>query len=408
MSWLPCGWSSAPLGEVCTVVSGATPKTANSALWGGDVAWVTPDDLSEDHSQTVFGGRRTLTGPGLASCSARLFPAGSVMFSSRAPIGYVAIAGVEMATNQGCKTAVPPASIASNYLYWHLVWSTPEIESRASGTTFREISGKRFAETMLRWPRIDEQRRIVEILEDHLSRLDAADAYLEAVAVRSTALRWRRVHQLLSEAGGTELSLGALAKSIKNGIFVSRPGQTAVGVPILRIGALRQLNLDVTDLRYTGLNEEDVAARGALLRADDLLFTRYNGNPKYVGACAVVPPGLGPITYPDKLIRVIVDLGIALPGFVALACSVGAARRQIQAAVKTTSGQAGVSGADLRKVLVSVPSIATQQVIIQAASETSEAGKRMGEAAEAGTRRSAALRRALVHAAFTGRLTGRA
>ncbi len=187
MRRLPSGWQCASLGDICRIVSGATPKTAVTEYWGGDVTWITPDDLSKDRSQTMSSGARSLTRAGYESCSARLFPAGSVVYSSRAPIGYVAIAGKEMCTNQGCKTAVPPDFIYPQYLYHYLRWMTPDIQARASGTTFKEISGKRFAETQLLWPSLSEQQRIVDILEDHLSRLDAAECQLLQVATKTSA-----------------------------------------------------------------------------------------------------------------------------------------------------------------------------------------------------------------------------
>lgn len=106
---------------MCRIVSGATPKTGVTKYWGGgEIPWLTPNDMSRDRSQTLTGGERYLTELGYDSCSARLFPAGSVIVSSRAPVGYVAIAGREMCTNQGCKTAVPPDFIEPRYLYWEL------------------------------------------------------------------------------------------------------------------------------------------------------------------------------------------------------------------------------------------------------------------------------------------------
>src|SRR3954453_5230480 len=107
----PSGWQEAALGDVCKIVAGATPKTGVPDYWGGDIRWITPNDLSKDRSQTLAGGERNLSLAGYESCSARLFPQGSVIVSSRAPIGYVAIAAAEMCTNQGCKTAVPPEFI---------------------------------------------------------------------------------------------------------------------------------------------------------------------------------------------------------------------------------------------------------------------------------------------------------
>ncbi len=201
----PTGWQEAMLGDVCRVVSGATPKTGVADYWGGDIRWITPNDLSKDRSQILREGARSLTRAGYDSCSARLVPSGSVVVSSRAPVGYVAIAGAELCTNQGCKTAIPPDFIDSKYLYWYLITAKPDLEARASGTTFKEISGKRFSETRLRWPDLHEQRRIVDLLEDHLSRLDAARSYL-ATADRRAGLLWA--------AGLSDLTLPPAAQEL--------------------------------------------------------------------------------------------------------------------------------------------------------------------------------------------------
>lgn len=176
MNDLPRGWIRTTLAEECEIVSGGTPKTSIPEYWGGDIKWITPDDLSKDRSQIISSGSRNLSRAGYESSSARLIPAGSVIYSSRAPIGYVAIAGTELCTSQGCKNAIPGPELDSRYLYWYLVHATPDIVSRASGTTFKEVSAKRFGETRIIRPPLAEQKRIVEIIESGLSRLESAMA----------------------------------------------------------------------------------------------------------------------------------------------------------------------------------------------------------------------------------------
>lgn len=267
------------------------------------------------------------------------------------------------------------------------------------------LTHDRFVKLPVPVPPIDEQRRIIDLLEDHLSRLDATDASLLTASRRASALHWGAVTRAVAEFGGPEVRLGEIAQ-VKNGIFVSRPGTEVNGVPIIRIGAVRPLALDLSDLRYSGRSAEDLADSDGLLRADDLLFTRYNGNPRFVGACAVVPSGVFPLTYPDKLIRGRIDDPDAIPDFVAMACSVGSARAQIQAAVKTTSGQAGISGKDLKGVRLRLPGRAEQQEAIRAASEVAAGSTRLDQELKAIRSRGAGLRRALLTSAFSGRLTG--
>lgn len=105
--------TTAALGEVAEITSGATPRSAVAEYWGGDVLWATPTDLSKLDGAYLSQTQRTITGAGLASCAAPVLPAGSVLLSSRAPIGHVAINTVPMATNQGFKSLVPRATAVS-------------------------------------------------------------------------------------------------------------------------------------------------------------------------------------------------------------------------------------------------------------------------------------------------------
>ena len=102
-------WARAALAEVATIISGATPKTGVAEFWDGGIPWATPKDLSELGTATIARTPRTISDAGLRSCGATILPAGSVLFSSRAPIGHVAINAVPMATNQGFKSLVPKA-----------------------------------------------------------------------------------------------------------------------------------------------------------------------------------------------------------------------------------------------------------------------------------------------------------
>lgn len=255
-------------------------------------------------------------------------------------------------------------------------------------------------------PGLLEQRRIVEILEDHFSRLDAADESLAMNLIRTKTLRASLMNSALKGLEGRRTTLGEVAV-LRNGIFVSRAKDVPIGVPILRIGAVRPLNLDLTNIRYSERPESELAAEGSLLTPGDLVFMRYNGNLNFVGACAVVPPKTGPLTYPDKLIRAKVCVRDVIPEYLAIACSVGSGRAQIRSFVKTTSGQAGISGRDLRSVGLTIPSMAMQEQILRRMNEKVDAVDRLARSIEAAQRRSAFIRTGLLSAAFSGRLTGR-
>ncbi|WP_116046400.1 restriction endonuclease subunit S [Amycolatopsis palatopharyngis] len=253
-------------------------------------------------------------------------------------------------------------------------------------------------------PPLDEQERLQDLLEDHLSRLDAAATYFDQAGRRARRLRAAIVSAELAKVNGKRHLIGGLSIGVRNGIFVSRAKAEPNGTPILRIGAVRPLALDLTDLRYSEREAEDLLRSDALLQPGDLLFTRYNGNSQYVGACAVVPGGIPALTYPDKLIRVRPDPDLADPGFVALACSFGDGRKQIQSKIKTTSGQMGISGTDLKNVEIVLPPLSEQLRIAAQVRESLDSVRMQESALETAQHRVNRLRRALFMTAFSGEL----
>ena len=163
-------WPVATVGEVCEVVSGATPRTGKPEFWGGKVPWVTPKDLSELGQKHLSDTPRKITKAGLKSCSARMLPAQSVLFSSRAPIGLVAINTLPVCTNQGFKSLVPRFDLISpDFLFWWLKAQEKHIQNKGRGATFKEVSKKIVEDLQIPLPPLAEQKRIAGIL-------DAADA----------------------------------------------------------------------------------------------------------------------------------------------------------------------------------------------------------------------------------------
>jgi type I restriction enzyme S subunit len=163
-------WPTMKLGEVAEIVSGATPKTGKPEFWDGDIPWVTPKDLSELGQKYLSSTPRKITEKGLKSCAATMLPPQSVLFSSRAPIGLVAINSISVATNQGFKSFVPNnEKLVSGYLYWWLKANREKIANLGRGATFKEVSKAIVQGIEIPLPPLDEQKRIAAIL-------DAADA----------------------------------------------------------------------------------------------------------------------------------------------------------------------------------------------------------------------------------------
>ena len=158
-------WKIYKLSEIGQVIGGATPSTKVASNYDGDIAWITPKDLSLLSGRYIYKGERSITEAGYKSCSCQMLPAGSILFSSRAPIGYIAIAGNELCTNQGFKSVVPNTEIVnSHFLYYLLSYEKNRIAEMGSGTTFMEISGNVMKNIEVKLPHLSIQNKIAEIL----------------------------------------------------------------------------------------------------------------------------------------------------------------------------------------------------------------------------------------------------
>lgn len=158
-------WKEYKLGDIGTIVGGATPSTKDSSNYDGNIAWITPKDLSNLNCRYISHGERMISQKGFDDCSCRMLPKNSILFSSRAPIGYVAIAQNALCTNQGFKSIIPNNEIVDSlFLYYLLVYYKPVIENMGSGTTFKEVSGSEMKALTVNIPNIDEQKRIAAIL----------------------------------------------------------------------------------------------------------------------------------------------------------------------------------------------------------------------------------------------------
>ena len=153
------------IGDVAEIIGGGTPSTKNEENFGGDIAWITPKDLSDHDAMYISKGERSITTIGLENSSAKLLPANSILFTSRAPIGYVALAKNEITTNQGFKSLVLKDDNDPKFFYYLLKNITPQIKSYASGSTFQEISGKVLSTITIKIPDPNIQKRIGEFIE---------------------------------------------------------------------------------------------------------------------------------------------------------------------------------------------------------------------------------------------------
>lgn len=192
---LPKHWEVKKLGEVGQIISGGTPSTSEESYWNGNIAWISPSDLSGYTDKYISKGKKSITESGLKNSSARLISKGSVLFSSRAPIGYTVIAANDVCTNQGFKSVIPNKILSSDYLYHYLKSSKQMAEKVANGTTFKEISLKAFSQLSIPLPPLSEQKAIVSKIEELFSELDNGINQLKTAqqqlkVYRQSLLKW--------------------------------------------------------------------------------------------------------------------------------------------------------------------------------------------------------------------------
>ncbi len=231
---LPKGWEWVTLATIGEIVGGGTPKSDNPHYWSPQgIKWLTPADLNGLKGKYISSGARDITIDGLSNSSAKLVPKGTVLFSSRAPIGYVAISNNELSTNQGFKSCVPYIKESAEYIYYFLLSAAKKIDEMASGTTFKEVSGAVVSKVLLPFPPLNEQLKIVEVADDLMSLCDqleqqsltSLEAHSQLVDTLLATLtnsqnaeelagNWARISQHFDTLFTTEASIDALKQTI--------------------------------------------------------------------------------------------------------------------------------------------------------------------------------------------------
>ena len=177
---LPKGWILVKIDYICKLIGGGTPSRKNLDYFNGDIVWLTPTEISKNSIQKIYDSKEKITKLGLEKSSARVIPINSVLLTTRASIGYVAIAGTNASTNQGFASFSCNGAMFNYYLaYW--LWSKKNfLESEATGTTFKEISKSKLREIQIPLPPLAEQKRIVSKIESIFIRIDAVERYIES------------------------------------------------------------------------------------------------------------------------------------------------------------------------------------------------------------------------------------
>lgn len=463
-SLLPEGWVWTTMREIGTIASGGTPSTKEPMNFDGEILWITPADLSGYAGKLISRGRRNLTERGLNSSSAVLLPAGTILFSSRAPVGYVAIASKSLATNQGFKNLILHDGVFNEYVYYYLKASKQLAESFASGTTFLEVSASRFARIPIPLCPTTEQRRIVTRIEELFTKLDAGVKSLETVKAqlkryRQSVLKsafegrlteeWRRIHRdelepaskLLARikqeqrkkceeelrAKGkdptkykyeepeqldvTQLPLlpkGWIWTNFNALVIDARYGTSqkctakAIGVPVLRIPNIVNGILNTKDLKYSKFTKDEI--QRLRVQSGDLLVIRTNGSLGIVGRSAIVSNIEGVFLFASYLIRLRPAISEFLPAYLNLILASPLGRKTIEQKTRSTAGQYNVNLQMLRSITVPLPPFEEMKRIIPKIEEQFDYVEQAEQAVEIASSRAEILEQSISAKAFRGEL----
>lgn len=182
---IPSSWNVKSIADIAEVYNGATPSTTDEENYGGDVVWITPKDLSTQQQKFIYHGERNISHKGYESCSTHLLPSNTVLMSSRAPIGLLAIAKTELCTNQGFKSFVPRNDNEATYLYYYIQTHIRQIEQLGTGTTFKEVS----REDVLKFPILKPNNGLLDTWEVRISAINKKQLEIQKENENLTKLR---------------------------------------------------------------------------------------------------------------------------------------------------------------------------------------------------------------------------
>lgn len=270
------GWKIVKFSEIAQVVGGSTPKTNIKSFWDGDNYWVTPAELKGE--KYINKTERTITNEAVSKTNLTLLPKGTVLLSSRAPIGKVCITKVPMYCNQGFKNIVCKDSLYNEFVYYYLLYSVPYLESLGTGATFKEISKRVVENVEIPLPPLEEQHRIVGILDTAFAKIDALKANAEANLANAKALFQQVLAQELQpKEGWVEKKLGEIA-TFSQGVQVPLPEQS--------MNMLKGYNRFLRIIDYTQGNEAprytSISDSKYRMSKDDIAIVRYGASTGFI------------------------------------------------------------------------------------------------------------------------------
>ncbi len=348
------------LGDICEIVSGSTPKTGVPEFWDGDVKWITPAELNDD-SYIVSDTVRKITPLGVQKTGLSPFPAGTVILSSRAPIGKVAIAGCEMYCNQGFKNLICSEIINSKYLYWFLKGNAAYLNSLGRGATFKEISKAIVSGIELNVPSLHQQESAVEQLEKANSIIQLRKRELVSL---DDLIKARFVEMFgtypSNEKGWPTGTIRDLVTEVRYGSSRKAAEGNSGKYPYLRMNNITYSGeLDLSDTKTIDIPDEELDK--CTVSRGDLLFNRTNSK-ELVGKTCVYNRD-EPMVLAGFVVRVRLNKK-ALPEFVSAFMNTSFSKQMLLGMCKAAIGQANINAQELQNISIYIPPIELQREFV--------------------------------------------
>ena len=386
------------ISEIGEIVSGATPKTSIATNFGGEIPWLTPADLSGYNEKYISHGARNLTRQGYNSCSAQLMPPGTVLLSSRAPIGYVAIAKNEICTNQGFKSIVPQKCVDSEFLYYQLKYLKRVLQDLGSGTTFKELSAKKLGTVQVVVPSIEEQRSIVAKIEELFSKLDASVAELQTAKEKLKVYR----QEVLKEAFGAfevKKPIREMTSIVTSGSRGWAKYYSSDGAKFIRIGNLTRdsIRISFNEMQYVTLPGNAEGTRTKLNPNDVLVSITAN-----LGSIGLVPKTIGD-AYINQHIALVRFVNSEQSEFMAWYLRSGWGQKDLLKN-KRGAGKLGLGLDDIRDTIVPVVSNEQAKTIVSKINAQLSVCDSIEKTIDTSLQQAEALRQSILKQTFEGRL----
>jgi len=396
------GWQTKTLGDVCDVMNGGTPKTGVLEYWDGPHRWITPAEMGKRLSPYVSDTERKITDLGLRDSSARMLPPNSVILSSRAPIGHLVINTEPMGTNQGCKGLIPHSQIEHKFLYYYLSSIIDLLNSLGTGATFKELSGGKLKEIVVPVPPLAEQQRIVGLLDEAFEGLATAKANAEKNLQNARALFESHLQSVFTQRGKgwVEKPLAELCDSsrvITYGV-IKLGDEVADGVPCLRTSNVRWLRIETEGMKRIASSLSSEYSRTILKGGEVLVNVRGT-----LGGVAVAAPEMAGWNVSREVAVVPVNSSRVNPAFLSYLIGSGTSQHWL-GGVKKGAAYIGINIEDLRLLPVNAPEMEKQLEVVEHLESLQEETQRLARLYERKLAALEALKKSLLHQAFTGEL----